>query len=85
MNIPDFLGIAFIVLGVLLLIPTVYVGWVFVIGVGLFASLGLFIIIEMGEMFRHPLDVPAELRTDEKQEAAIDRLPALNVRPTERV
>lgn len=85
MNAPDFLGIAFLVLGVLLLIPTVYVSWVFVVGVGFFASLGLFLIIEMGELFRHPLDVPAEMRSDEKREAALDRLPALNVRPTERV
>ena len=66
MNGPDFVGIVFIVIGLLLLIPTVYVGWVFVLAVGLLVSLGIFIIIEMGELFRNPEDVPAELLSDEK-------------------
>ena len=89
----DFVGILFIVLGVLLLIPTVYVGWVFVFGVGILVSLGIFIIMEMGELFRHPEDVPAELLSDEKLATGIERLPprkstplpTLNVSPTGKV
>ena len=82
MNLPDFIGIAFIVLGVLLLIPTVYVGWLFVIGVAIFVSLGLFIVIEMGEMLRHRSQVPAELRSGD---APIEVLPAINVPPSEKL
>ena len=92
MNGPDFVGIVFIVIGLLLLIPTVYVGWVFVFAVGLLVSLGIFIIIEMGELFRHPEDVPAELLSDEKLATGLERvtrdsppLPTLNVSPTGKV
>ena len=93
MNGPDFVGIVFIVIGLLLLIPTVYVGWVFVLAVGLLVSLGIFIIIEMGELFRNPEDVPAELLSDEKLATNLERvptrdppqLPTLNVSPTGKV
>ena len=82
MNLPDFVGIAFVVLGVLLLIPTVYVGWGFVLGVAIFVSLGLFIVIEMGEMFRHRSQVPPELRSGD---APVEILPAINVPPGEKL
>ena len=82
MNVPDFVGIALIVLGGLLLIPTVYVGWLFVIGVAICVSLGLFVVIEMGEMFRHRSQVPPELRSGD---APIELLPSINVPPGEKL
>ena len=82
MNIPDFIGIALVVLGTLLLIPTVYVSWLFVLGVTIFVSLGLFIVIEMGEMCRHRDDVPAELRSGDKP---VELLPSITVPPREKV
>ena len=92
MNAQDFVGLLFVLLGVLFLIPTVYVGWVFVFAVGLLVSLGIFIIIEMGELFRHPEDVPAELLSEEKLATGLERvtrdsppLPTLNVSPTGKV
>ena len=92
MNGPDFVGLLFILIGLLLLIPTVYVGWVFVFAVGLLVSLGIFIIIEMGELFRHPEDVAAELLSEEKLATGLERvtrdpppLPTLNVSPTGKV
>jgi|SaaInlV_125m_DNA_1040241.scaffolds.fasta_scaffold06621_2 hypothetical protein len=92
MNGTDFVGIVFIVIGLLLLIPTVYVGWVFVFAVGLLVSLGIFIVIEMGELFRNPEDVPPELLSDEKRATSLERvtrdpppLPTLNVSPTGKV
>lgn len=84
MNTQDFVGLIFVVIGLLLLIPTVYVGWVFVFGVGIMVSLGLFIIIEMGEMLRHTDDVHKDVLTEQKaMENAETRpqLPALNVGP----
>tara|TARA_B100000963_G_scaffold355686_1_gene374391 strand:- start:307 stop:555 length:249 start_codon:yes stop_codon:yes gene_type:complete len=82
MNIPDFIGIALVVLGTLLLIPTVYVSWLFVLGVAIFVSLGLFIVIEMGEMCRHRDDVPEELRSGDPP---VELLPTINVPPREKV
>mgnify|MGYP004099653059 FL=1 len=82
MNIPDFIGIALVVLGTLLLIPTVYVSWLFVLGVAIFVSLGLFIVIEMGEMCRHRDDVPEELRSGDPP---VELLPPITVPPREKV
>lgn len=84
MNTQDFVGLIFVVIGLLLLIPTVYVGWVFVFGVGIMVSLGLFIIIEMGEMLRHTDDVHRDVLTEEKameNAETTQQLPALNVGP----
>ena len=77
MNVPDLLGILFIVAGVLLLIPTVYVGWAFVLGVGGLMSLGLFIVIEMGDAFR------SQRVSGGAGDSSTGRLPSLNVRSEE--
>ena len=88
MNAQDVVGLVFCVLGVLLLIPTVYVSWVFVLGVAILVSLGIFIIIEMGEMLRHTDDVHREVLSEDKaleNAESTARLPALNVSPTGKV
>lgn len=88
MNAQDVVGLVFVVLGVLLLIPTVYVSWVFVFAVGLLVSLGIFIIIEMGEMLRHTDDVHTEVLSEDKaleNAESTEQLPALNVTPTGKV
>ena len=88
MNAQDVVGLVFVVLGVLLLIPTVYVSWVFVLGVAVLVSLGIFIIIEMGEMLRHTDDVHKEVLSEEKaleNAETTERLPPLNVTPTGKV
>ena len=53
MNTPDIVGICLVILGVLILIPTVFVtGWFF-LAVGLFVGAGIVFIIEAGEMLRY--------------------------------
>tara|TARA_X000001036_G_scaffold276878_1_gene257169 strand:+ start:1632 stop:1874 length:243 start_codon:yes stop_codon:yes gene_type:complete len=53
MNTPDIVGICLVILGVLILIPTVFItGWFF-LAVGLFVGAGIVFIIEAGEMCRY--------------------------------
>jgi len=53
MNTPDIVGICLVILGVLILIPTVFVtGWFF-LAVGLLVGAGIVFIIEAGEMLRY--------------------------------
>ena len=53
MNTPDIVGLCLVILGVLILIPTVFItGWFF-LAVGLFVGAGIVFIIEAGEMCRY--------------------------------
>ena len=83
MNTPDIVGILLVFLGVLILIPTVFVtGWFF-LAVGLFVGAGIVFIIEAGEMCRYKSErkikeIKARDKEEEEEDGVVERnLPPL--------
>lgn len=69
MNTPDIVGLCLVIIGVLILIPTVFItGWFF-LAVGLFVGAGIVFIIEAGEMCRyHSASKIKEIKARDKEE-----------------